>query len=195
MPKTSSIMRSSVTVFPSGSILRAFSPSQTKVYTGLFMPNGTIRRLRVSNETRRKQIDLGYWENLHALMSSIPETYRVVIERAPATAQLDAVATNYGFHVQEDGTYVCFPKGPKGSNGPTATAATTATIRQQRAMILRSEKPRTTALVLADGSVKLLRNGRMTFKSFPNPILYTSVAEYMTAHGLNEGTVSKHERY
>lgn len=190
-------MRSSVTVFPSGSILRAFAPSQMKVYTGLFMPNGTIRRLRVASETRRPRIDLGFWENLQVFMSSIPETYRVVVERAPATAELDAIASNYGFHVQEDGTYVCFPKGskgPKGANGPT-TATVTAPTRQKRAMILRSEKPRTTALVLADGSVKLLRNGRMTFTSFPNPILYSSVAEYMTAHGLNEGTVSKHERY
>ena len=189
-------MRSSVTVFPSGSILRAFAPSQVKVYTGLFMPNGTIRRLRVASETRRKQIDLGFWENLQVFMSSIPETYRVVVERAPATAQLDAIASNYGFHVQEDGTYVCYPKGPKGPNGPkgpaTATAPATPVTRQKGVMILRSEKPRTTALVLADGSVKLLRNGRMTFTSFPNPILYSSVAEYMTAHGLNEGTVSKH---
>ena len=178
-----------VTVFPSGSILRAFSPNQTKVYTGLFMPNNTIRRLRVASETRRKQIDLGFWENLQVFMSSIPETYRVVVERAPATAQLESIASNYGFHLQEDGTYVCFPK------GTVAAPATTPVTLQQRAMILRSEKPRTTALVLGNGSVKLLRNGRMTFKSFPNPILYTSVAEYMTAHGLNEGTVSKHERY
>jgi hypothetical protein len=129
-------------------------------------------------------------------MSSVPETYRVVVERAPATAELDAIASNYGFHVQEDGTYVCFPKGPKRPNGTVAATTTAPTVtRQKRAMILRSTTPRTTALVLADGSVKLLRNGRMTFTSFPKPILYSSVAEYMTAHGLNEGTVSKHERY
>jgi len=192
MPKVSSSKMSAsssfVTVFPSGSILRAFSPNQTKVYTGLFMPNNTIRRLRVASETRRKQIDLGFWENLQTFMSSIPETYRVVVERAPATAQLESIASNYGFQLQEDGTYVCFPKGPK---GPAPAPATPVT-RQQGVMILRSEKPRTTALVLGNGSVKLLRNGRMTFTSFPNPILYSNVAEYMTAHGLNEGTVSKH---
>jgi len=177
-----------MSVFPSGSIVRAFSPSQTKVYTGLFMPNGTIRRLRVSNETRRKQIDLGFWENLQALMSSLPETYMVVVERAPLDKRMELTARNYGFHVQENGTYARLPSGH---------ATPTATIHQQtqRAMILRSQNPRTTALVFANGSVKLLRNGRMTFKSFPNPILYSSVAEYMATHGLNEGTVSQHERY